>query len=291
MPAAPQLPQQAPSVLIVGYGDLGSSIGQQLTAEGLPVFGLRRSERALTDGVTMLTADVTRPETLACLDAIDPQILIYCVAATEQSDDNYRAHYVDGLRHVLAALKPANSLRHVFFVSSTRVYGQTSDTPLTESVPALPSDFGAQRLLEAESLLDGLPCRHTVLRLSGIYGPGRRYLLGLAADPARWPQQNTWTNRIHRDDAASFAVFLVHRVLNGLTVEDCYIVTDNCPAPQHEVLRWLAGRMGHESNQPVSPPPAGGKRLSNARMLACGFRLRYPDYRTGYAELTSQVVA
>jgi len=290
MPATPPLLQQAPSVLIVGYGDLGSSIGQQLATVGMPVFGLRRSQRALTDGVIVLTGDVTRPDTLAGLGAIDPQILVYCVAAAEQSDDSYRAHYVEGLRHVLAALEPTNTLRHVFFVSSTRVYGQTSDTPLTESVTALPSDFGGQRLLEAESLLDAPPCGHTVLRLSGIYGPGRRYLLGLAADPARWPQQNAWTNRIHRDDAAAFVAFLVQRILSGLTVEDCYIVTDNCPAPQHEVLRWLADRMGHEANQPSSPP-ASGKRLSNARMLASGFRLRYPDYRTGYAELISQDVA
>ncbi len=275
-------------VLIAGYGDLGSAIGQRLAKEGLTVFGLRRSKHLHSSDILMLNGDVTQPDTLKGLEEIDPQILVYCIAATEQSDDNYRAHYVDGLRHVLAALAPARHLRHVFFVSSSRVYGQTDDRLLDESDPALPSDFGGQRLLEAEQLLASLPCGHTALRLSGIYGPERTRMLSLARDPARWPPQNSWSNRIHRDDAAAFAVHLIHRVLGGASVADCYIVTDSSPAPLHETLRWLAERMGHTAGQIASPAPLGGKRLSNARMLETGFRLRYPDYRAGYAALLEQ---
>lgn len=271
-------------ILIVGYGDLGKAIGKELSAEGLPVFGLSRSERPHDDAVTLLAGDVTHPATLAQLGALDPHILVYCVAATEQSDDNYRAHYVDGLRHVLAALDQARNLKHVFFVSSTRVYGQTGDALLSEAAPALPADFGGHRLLEAEQQLADLPCGHTALRLSGIYGPGRTRMLGLAADPTRWPQ-NAWSNRIHRDDAAAFIVHLIHRVLSGTPVDDCYIVTDNKPVPQHEVLRWLAEQMGQHAGQTSSSVPAGGKRLSNARMLETGFRLRYPDYQAGYTAL------
>lgn len=233
----------------------------------------------------MLVGDVARPETLTQLAEINPQILVYCVAASEQTDDSYRAHYVDGLRNVLAALKPAASLKHVFFVSSTRVYGQAGGALLDENIAAIPSDFGGQRLLEAEQLLEGLSCGHTVLRLSGIYGPGRRYLLNLAADPSRWPSQNSWTNRIHRDDAAAFVAFLIKQVSSGNMIDACYIVTDSKPVPQHEVLRWLAAKLGCDVSTVDAPLPSSGKRLSNARMLATGFRLRYPDYQSGYAPL------
>lgn len=237
----------------------------------------------------MVTGDVTRPDTLAGLSTINPQILIYCVAAPEQSDECYRDHYVNGLRHVLAALDRVKNLRHVIFVSSSRVYGQTSEAMLNEADPATPADFGGIRLLEAEQLLTNLHCGHTALRLSGIYGPGRTRMLHLAGDPNSWPQQNTWTNRIHRDDAAAFVVFLIHRILSGLRVEDCYLVTDNYPAPQHEVLRWLAESMGNKALQIPITAPSGGKRLSNKRMLDAGFQLRYPNYQAGYATLLQQI--
>jgi nucleoside-diphosphate-sugar epimerase len=279
------LGQSQPHILIVGYGDLGQALGLLLAEDGFSVSGLRRSECSRGGGVSMLVGDVTRPETLTQLAEIDPQILVYCVAASEQTDDSYRAHYVDGLRNVLAALKPATSLKHVFFVSSTRVYGQACDALLDENIAAIPSDFGGQRLLEAEQLLEDVSCGHTVLRLSGIYGPGRRYLLNLVADPLRWPSQNTWTNRIHRDDAAAFVAYLIKQVSSGDMIDACYIVTDSKPVPQHEVLRWLAVSMGCHVGSANAPPPSSGKRLSNARMLATGFRLYYPDYQSGYALL------
>ncbi len=283
------MPELSP-ILIVGYGDLGGEIGRLLIKDGLSILGLSRSERTHVDGISRLTGDVTKPETLGCLTAVEPQVLIYCVAASEQSDDSYRAHYVDGLRQVLAALRQGRNLKHVFFVSSTRVYGQAGNFSLSETDQAEPSDFGGVRLLQAEQLLNNLPCGHTVLRLSGIYGPGRDRLLKLAIDPASWPRQNNWSNRIHRDDAAAFIVFLIHKVFHGQVLDDCYIVTDSCPALQLEVLRWLAEQMDLKPGPCEPDAPAGGKRLSNARMLGSGFRLRHPDYQAGYANLIEQAI-
>lgn len=274
-----------PRALIVGYGDLGQALGRLLAEDGLQVWGLRRSGCSPTPGVTVLAGDVADPGSLAPLRALAPQVLVYCVAAGEQSDAAYRSCYVDGLRHVLAALAGLPDLRHVFFVSSTRVYGQPGTALLSEADPAMPADFGGHRLLQGERLLEDLPCGHTALRLSGIYGPGRNRLLAMAADPRQWPAQNPWSNRIHRDDAAAFTTFLIRKVLAGASVDDCYIVSDSHPAPQHEVLRWLAGQLGHAVPAQPAPAPAGGKRLSNARLLASGFRLRYPDYRAGYGAL------
>lgn len=276
------------TVLIAGCGDLGCTLGRQLVADGLAVIGLRHSAAPLPDGMQVLQADVTQPHTLQGLAALKPDILVYCIAADAQTDDSYRAHYVDGLRHVLAALAGADSLRHVFFVSSTRVYGQQTDELLDETIPAIPADFGGERLLEAESLLHDLPCRGTALRLSGIYGPGRDRLLALARQPQAWPAHNAWTNRIHRDDAAGFIALSIHRTLNGEPVENCYLITDGCSAPQYDVLRWLAGNLGVNTDGIAAPPAGGGKKLGNTRMLSTGFTLRYPDYRAGYADAASK---
>jgi nucleoside-diphosphate-sugar epimerase len=269
-------------ILIIGCGDLGSTLGQDLVAQGYRVAGVRRTPQPLPGGIATIAADVTNPVSLAPLAALRPAILIYSVAASAQSDEAYRAQYVEGLRNTLDALAPTGSVRHAFFVSSTRPYGQSSQDLLDETTPARPADFGGHRLLEAESLLAGAPFPGTALRLSGIYGPGRSRMLKLAAQTDNWPAQNSWTNRIHRDDAAAFIAFLVRRALDGEPLENCYIVTDSTPAPQHEVLRWIAGEM-RQMDLPASPPVNGGKPLSNARMLATGFHLRYPSYREGYA--------
>lgn len=268
----------ANKVLIVGCGDLGAEIAKRLHSEEFEIYGVRFSDAPLADYIHTIQADVTRLSSLSAIGAIAPRFLIYCVAADAQTDESYRAHYVEGLRNVLAVLD-RSKLQHVFFVSSTRVYGQQSDDILDECTAAVPVDFGGERLLEAEALLEGMPA--TVLRLSGIYGPGRTRMLQLAKNPATWPVQNSWTNRIHRDDAASFVAYLIR---DYQAPADCYIVTDSKPVSQHEVLSWIAHRFGLSSQLNPSNV-AGGKRLSNQRMLATGFKLQYPDYQAGYASL------
>ena len=108
-------------------------------------------------------------------------------------------------------------------------------------------------------------------------------MLNLAKSPDNWPRQNIWSNRIHRDDAAAFIVFLIRQLLAGNEVQDCYIVTDCKPVPQYEVREWLAARLQTETAKPI--PASGGKRLNNKALLASGFKLQYPDYQTGYATL------
>ena len=270
-------------VAIVGCGDLGCEIAKRLLQSGVVTIGVRRSAQCIA-GVEMIQADVSQPVTLSKLSALQPQILVYCVAASGQSDAEYQAAYVEGLRNVLATQVHNTYLKHVFFVSSTRVYGQNSDAILDDSVTAIPADFGGQRLLEAESLLQSLPCSSTVLRLSGIYGPGRLRMINLAQSPQSWPQHNIWTNRIHRDDAAGFIVFLIMQIIAGKTPQNCYIVTDSMPVSQYEVLGWIAKKLGLAVPQTQSGCE-GGKRLSNQAMLETGFQLQYPDYQAGYQAL------
>lgn len=275
-------------VLIVGMGDLGAVTARLLVQSGIQVAGLKRTvasgmDESANSGIEMIAADVTQPSTLTELQSLYPDMIVYCVAASGQTDAEYKAAYVDGLRNVLATQANNSRLKHVFFVSSSRVYGQDTQALLDETTPALPADFGGQRLLEAEHLLRTLPCATTVLRLSGIYGPGRLRMLNLAKSPAHWPKQNTWSNRIHRDDAAAFITFLIHQVLAGSTLQSCYIVTDSRPVPQYEVLSWLATQL--QMPKPAQLPASAGKRLSNSNMLATGFKLQYADYEVGYRTL------
>lgn len=279
-------------VLIIGCGDLGGELASQLVRLGVETIGVRRSGSPL-DGVVIIQADVTQTVSLEAIKSIEPEILVYCVAANGQTDEQYKAHYVDGLRHVLETQQANLKLKHVFFVSSTRVYGQKTYDFLDENDEALPCDFGGERLLEAEALLNTLTCSHTVLRLSGIYGAGRLRMINLAKSTEKWPVQNSWTNRIHRDDAAAFMVFLVMQALEegslliGGVMSSCFIVTDSRPVTQHEVLHWIANQLHINPPTKVSSSIHSGKRLSNKAMLATGFKLKYPNYQAGYQALLS----
>ena len=273
------------SVLIVGCGDLGSAIAVLLHQAGHLVIGVRKSAQQLPINIQTVQLDITLPTAIDALLPFQPEIVIYCVAATAQEDENYYQHYVLGLKHVLASQATNPNLKHVFFVSSTRVYGQQTSELLDEATLALANDFGGFRLLEAEQQLQSINCSSTVLRLSGIYGPGRLYLVNMAKDRARWPQQNQWSNRIHRDDAAGFIAYLAGLVLNGQAVQPLYIVTDSMPTAQYDVLNWLAKRLHVPHQADAYATPIQGKRLCNQRLLASGYQLKYPNYQVGYSEL------
>jgi nucleoside-diphosphate-sugar epimerase len=280
-------------ILIVGCGDLGSTIAMRLQ-KNHQVIGLRRSQKIVPDLQTV-QADVTQPITLTPLENLNPNIVIYCVSADAQTDASYQAQYVTGLKNILTTQASNNALNHVFFVSSTRLYGQKTQDLLDETTPAIPSDFGGERLLEAESLLKDMQInskqwKSTSMRLSGIYGNGRLYLANMAKDPARWPAENNWSNRIHRDDAAGFIAFLVGKALDQQIVEDTYIVTDDMPTQQYEVLRWLSVQQGIDTSSIATPPISGGKRLSNKRLRDTGFQLQYPDYQVGYSQILKKLV-
>jgi nucleoside-diphosphate-sugar epimerase len=276
-------------VLIVGCGDLGTALAHQLQGQGFNPIGVRRAS-AINSTFPCIQADVTSPASLLAIEGLNPSILVYCVAASAQTDENYRQHYVEGLRNVLNAIGDATNLKHVFFVSSTRMYGQEGDVLLDEDTIPQAMDFGGQRLLEAEGLLalSAQSWTYTALRLTGIYGPGRNRMINLAANLSHWPNHNSWSNRIHRDDAAGFVVYLINGLMRGEKLHDCYIVTDSCPVSQYEVLQWIAEKMGL-SVDGVPPKITGGKRMLNLRMLSTGFSLGYPDYKSGYSALLAIV--
>lgn len=271
-------------VLIVGCGDLGTAIAIRLQVAH-EVIGLRVSDKRLPFGMQTIQADVTKPNTLTQVEKLNPHIVIYCVSAGGQTDAQYQAAYVAGLSNVLATQRGNKRLQHVFFVSSTRVYGQATRDVLDEHTPAIPADFGGERLLEAERVLEKFPCKSTSMRLSGIYGEGRLYLVNMAKDFSKWPHDNHWSNRIHRDDAAAFIVAMTNNALQHQAVADCYIVTDSMPTPQYDVLKWLAAQQNIDATHIKTPLPAGGKRLSNQRMRDTGFELQYPHYQAGYARI------
>lgn len=261
-------------LLIAGCGDLGNRLAARL--DGWRVHGLRRNTDRLAPGIVPLEADLTNPKSLEAA-AGSWDAVVYTATPGDRSPQAYRQAYVDGMRELLRRIDTPR----LVMVSSTAVFGQDGGEWVDESSPTAPSRFNGEILLEAENLAH--QAGGLVIRFSGIYGPGRDYLVrkvrsgpvGCRRDPP------IWTNRIHSEDCAAALAHL----LELEHPEPLYLASDAEPAPRWEVLEWLARRLGVDGPFEQDDDAGLGRRVRADRLISSGFALQYPDYRAGYEEL------
>ncbi len=273
-------------ILIAGCGDLGTHAAQiLLDKQGHDVFGLRRhppSGEGPHD-IQWIAADLTDPASMIAVPQGITQI-IFAAAPNERTEQAYRATYIQGLQNVIkAAQSPA--LERIVFISSTAVYGDHGQEWVDENTPTNPSAFNGRILCEAENWLTTFGHQNQLstisLRLSGIYGPNRNYLLerirqGLAVAPK---SNEHWVNRIHIEDAAAAVV----HILELPSPRSLYLVTDSTPLPMRTLYEHLARLVGGPvPPEGSSPRGVGSKRLSNARLIESGFNFKWPDSRIAY---------
>ena len=279
-----------PSVLIAGCGDIGSRLARQLLPHEWTVHGLRRNIAHLPAGIHGIAGNLFEAQIPGDWPTSPIDYLVYCATPSERDEAGYRAAYVEGLRHVLDWLEQnGQKPRRVLFVSSSSVYGQQHGEWIDETSATAPGGFSGEIMLEAEqvALNSGLPA--SVVRLTGIYGPGRSDLsnrvrqgYSVASEPP------LYANRIHADDAAGLLAWVLLADAKGVGLESCYIGVDDEPAPLAEVVDWMRELLNvTQWAENSSLRRTGSKRCSNARARATGWVPQYPSYREGYAALLS----
>jgi len=274
------------SVLLAGCGDLGTGLGERLLARGARVFGLRRHPEQLPDGFVKLAGDFAHPATLTALAGQRFDDVVITLTPGAYSDEAYTLAYVTGLRNLLAALDPAPGF--VVLVSSTSVYHQDDHKWVDENSPTEPTFFAGQRPLQAEQLVAGSGWPQVILRLSGIYGPGRTRLIDqVRAGQACGPEHRLYTNRIHREDAIGFLEHVILKHARGDDLHELFLVTDSHAATMWDVQSWMATKLGIDPFTLQTGPVPGrtSKRCRNARLRESGYQLIYPDFMSGYAKL------
>lgn len=281
--------------LIFGCGYLGERVAQRWRAAGHEVAVVTRSgERAENfrqQGYVPIVADVTRPATVPYIE-IDT--VLYSVGFDRTAGNSIDEVYAGGVRNVLGQL-PARLIRFIY-VSTTGVYGPGSDEWVDETTPPDPRRDGGRASLAAEQLLTEHPIgrRSVILRLAGIYGPGRVPFIRELREGKPIPAPASgWLNLIHVDDAAEVVVAAdeLAPFENGPRV---YCVSDGNPVERgeyySEVARQISAPPPRFAEPDASSPRAAraeaNRRISNARMLAdLRVELRYPDYRAGLAAI------
>ncbi|MDQ0096244.1 NAD-dependent epimerase/dehydratase family protein [Paeniglutamicibacter psychrophenolicus] len=275
-------------ILVIGAGDLGTEAGLRFIAAGHRVTAWRRRPELLPASFGTRRVDLGDAGTeLPTIDA-DTDIVVFTPAAPERSEDAYRRTYLSAARRVFDALaRDGVDPQRFLLVSSTAVYGDAAGGWVDEDTPASPRTATARILAQTEALVRERASATIVLRLAGIYGPGRNHLITQVRNgAARAPGKTVWTNRIHRDDAASAIVHLCSAVP---APDPLYLGVDLEPVDLAEVQRFIAALLDVSAPGPGDAPVnrGGDRRLSNARLLATGFRFAFPTYREGYASVLS----
>lgn len=268
-------------VAILGCGYVGTALGRSLAARGHDVVGTTttpsREDELRGAGIRPAVLDLADLDELAALLA--DRDAVYLTIAPKTRGADYRYVYLAAATKLMAAVE-ATPVRRIIYTSSTRVYGQDDGSWVDESSPTEPKDDQGRALLATERVLldrGAASSRSvTVVRLSGIYGPGRdpavriRGLAGTTRDDG-----HAYVNMVHLDDIAGALSALLaidhHGVLN---------LGDDTPMTRRDyydgVLR-SAGLPAIQWRQPGGEVRRG-KRIRNERIKSLlSLTLRYPS--------------
>jgi hypothetical protein len=244
-------------------------------------------------GITPLLFDGAEEQpTLALSAALARADHILVSVAPDEDGDPVLARF----RTELATLKP----RAVAYLSTVGVYGDHGGDWVDETSECRPVSRRSRQRIEAEASWQmfsgetGVPV--SILRLAGIYGPGRGPFEKIRRGAARRViKAGQVFNRIHVDDIAALVEAALLRRADGI-----FNGSDDQPAPPQDVLAHAAALLG------LPPPPevayekaemtpmarsfyGENKRVLNQRTKeALGLALRYPTYREGLAAILAQ---
>ena len=280
-------------LLILGAGFSGRAIGETFRQAGFSVTGTTRSAGkaeslralgiepvlydggAVSDGLAAVMARATH--------------VVQSIAPGKDGDPLFRAGVP-----ALSVLMP--KLEWAGYLSTVGVYGDHKGGWVNEETKLNPVSVRSIERVEAENhwlafgKASGLPV--AVLRLAGIYGPGRNALRNMEEGTARrLIKKDQVFNRIRVEDIGRSALFLAESHLGGV-----WNITDDEPGPPQDVVAEAARLM----DLPIPPDIsfetaelspmarsfyAENKRVSNAKLKAAGFEFRFPNYRLSLGEL------
>lgn len=267
------------SVLFLGYGDIAQRAAPQLVDAGWLVVGACRTPNTKPSiaGVELVAADAGNQQDLQQLLQRQFDAIVMTLTPARGTSDPYHQGYVLPCRLLQHLLREQPAPR-LLYISSTGVYGQRNGEWITEQSPTEPGDHGGQMLLQAEQTIASSNAQVSILRCSGIYGPGRSMLLrGIQSGTATITPG--WSNRIHSDDVAGFIAYLLQHPQQRQPI---YLVSDNCPTPQAEIIAYYAKQLGVDPTTLKHTDQIGSrgsKRCDNSLLRASGYVLHYPDYR------------
>ena len=279
--------------LLFGCGYLGGRVAGLWRAAGESVYAVTRTPARAAElaaaGLQPIVADVAGGGQFDL--PADVRTVVFAIGYDRSGGRPIREVYAGGLARAIQRVSA--SVERFLYISSTGVYGHFAGGEVDEASPCEPVREGGRACLAAEEVLRAsrLADRSIILRLAGIYGPGRipRAADLAAARPIDAPASG-WLNLIHVDDAARIVLLAEARA----PLPSLYVVSDGQPVVRGDYYRELARLLGAPPPQfadPAAQSPAAlraasDKRINSQRMFAeLQPALLYPSYREGLAAI------
>jgi nucleoside-diphosphate-sugar epimerase len=267
-------------IAVLGAGYIGTAAARALADRGAEVWAVRRSVQPSDAGLTWLAADLASGAVGGLPATLDAVVL--SVAPGRGRGDSHGDTYPPAARTAVAVVR-ATGARALVYTSSTGVYGERRGAWVDELTPRHGQGPGNRALIQTEDILlqSGLTAV-TILRVAGIYGPGRDPRARFAHPGLLPARGRCWVNLAHRHDIVSAIVASTchegaPRVLN---------VSDGTPTLAADVARWCAVVRGQDPKTLVfdndEPPTRSNQRVSNAALTATGWRPEFPSFREGF---------
>lgn len=287
-------------LVIFGCGYVGTAVATEALQRGWRVVALTRNETTATvlraAGIEVVVADLATDAWHGAISS-EAAVVLNCVSSGGQGLESYRRSYVEGMGSILAWTQKSGPVDTLVYTSSTSVYPQDAGATVEEGAATHGASERADLLLEAEARLQKsfpVSCaRWFILRLAGIYGPGRHHLIDQVRSGEVAGLGGHHLNLIHRDDivTAIWALFLAARECRN----EIFNVVDDEPALKADVVAWLSNRLGLPLPR-FTGQPAGGRRavtpdrlISNRKLKNLpGWHPSYPTFRDGYEKMLSR---
>ncbi|MCW5722245.1 MAG: SDR family oxidoreductase [Devosia sp.] len=262
-------------------GELVSALGTVRTTD--------KAERLTREGIKTVVFDGSAPGPEVAEGLRNSSHVIVSIAPDAEGDLVLRHHGAD--------LDAAPELEWLCYYSTVGVYGDFDGAWIDETAPLVPRNMRSDLRVVAENQWRDYAQRRGVplciLRLAGIYGPGRSGFDKLRNGTAqRIVKPGQVFNRIHVADIARVTALAAERRLAGV-----YNLSDDEPAPPQDVIAHAAGLIGMEAPPDLPFATAqmsamqksfyrDNKRVSNAAIKsALGIELLHPSYRHGLAAI------
>lgn len=286
--------------MVFGCGYVGTALAKHCLAAGVRIGALTRNiekaEALRALGVQeVIVADLQDRDWHGQV-AQSYEAVVNCVSSAGGGIAGYRQSYLEGQASILEWAK-GRSIQRYIYTSSTSVYPQDGGVEVDESADTFAAPPTGQVILESEQLIEDTAeelGRWYVLRLAGIYGPKRHYLLDLLRDGAEViPGSGDYTlNLIHLEDI----VTAICAALSSEAASGIYNIADDSPASKAKMLTWMAAELGLQvpifDPKKVSPRLARrGGRMPDRKILngkareAFAWAPKYSSFREGYREL------
>lgn len=280
-------------VFIAGCGYIGERLARLYRETGRNVTCMVRSpehaEILRSEGFTTVVSSLDDPYAISDLHLADAT-LFYLVPPPGGGISDSRA------RNFIAKIAESGKVARIVYMSATSVYSETSGGVVTEESPTLPASAMGKRRLDAEETFkmygarNGIPV--VILRVSGIYGPGRVPLTQISqGQPLLREEESGPSNRIHADDLAAVCIAAAERGGDG----EIFNVSDGHPSSMTSYFNACADALNlprqpqvtlEEARRVMSPLMFSyiceSRIVDNSLMLErLEIKLRYPSMLEG----------